>query len=86
MKKLYRSEKDKMISGVLRGMGEYFDTDPTILRVAFLVFLILTGVFPGVILYIIAAIIIPRHPGVHEAKFTETEHKKEEHHSHEHKA
>ncbi|MCR4324778.1 MAG: PspC domain-containing protein [Candidatus Curtissbacteria bacterium] len=59
-KKLYRSRKDKVFAGVLGGLGEYFDVDPTILRLAFVALVILTGIFPGVILYIISVFIVPR--------------------------
>lgn len=60
--RLYKSEKDKIIAGVLGGLGEYFDTDPTLLRLGFLVVTIFTGFVPGIILYLLAALIIPRKP------------------------
>lgn len=53
-----------MWGGVLAGFGEYFDVDPTLLRVLFVVFVIVTGIFPGVIAYIIALVIVPQHPVV----------------------
>ncbi len=56
-KKLYRSESNKMLCGVCAGIAEYFNLDPTIIRLAW-VLLCLLG-FSGVIVYIIAAIIIP---------------------------
>ncbi len=56
-KKLYRSESNKMLCGVCGGIAEYFNIDPTIIRLLW-VFLCLLG-FSGVITYIIAAIIIP---------------------------
>lgn len=59
MKKLYRDIKNKMLTGTLAGLGEYFSIDPTILRLAFVILTILTGIFPFVIIYIIAAFIIP---------------------------
>lgn len=71
MKKLYKSDKDKVLSGVIGGIGEYFDIDPIILRICFVVFLLITGVFPGVIIYIIAALIIPKHPTVRDVPHTE---------------
>lgn len=60
MKKLYRSKTDKMISGVLGGLGEYLDIDPTILRLGWVFITAFTGFIPGIIAYIIAAIIIPQ--------------------------
>ncbi len=59
MKKLYRSTKDKMVTGVLSGIGDYFAIDPTLLRLLFIILTVLTGIFPFVIIYIIAAFIIP---------------------------
>ena len=35
MKKLYKSNTDKVFAGILGGIGEYFDIDPTILRLAY---------------------------------------------------
>ncbi len=61
MKKIYRSSKNKSWKGVLGGFGEYFDVDPVLLRVIFIFFVLATGVLPGVIAYLIAAYIIPKH-------------------------
>jgi phage shock protein C len=61
-KKLYKSAKDSMILGVVGGIGEYFDVDPTILRLAFVVITLITGVFPCVVAYILAYFIIPNKP------------------------
>ena len=61
MKKLHRSTTNKMIAGVCGGLGEYFNIDPTIVRVGFVV-LALPGGFPGVIPYLILAVIIPKNP------------------------
>lgn len=72
MKRLYKSDKDKVLSGVFGGLGEYFDVDPTVLRLAFILFVVLTGVFPGVIAYIIAALVVPKHPLVRDVPHTET--------------
>lgn len=61
-KKLYLSD-DKKLSGVCGGIGEYFDVDPTVIRLAWILFSVLTGFIPGLIAYIIAAIIMPAKPG-----------------------
>lgn len=58
-KKLYRPMDNKMIAGVCAGIGEYFDVDPTLIRLAWAVLTIFSAIFGGVVLYIIAAIIIP---------------------------
>jgi phage shock protein C len=56
MKRLYRSKENKKIAGICTGIGDYFDIDPIIIRLLFLVALFLGG---GLIVYIIAWIIIP---------------------------
>lgn len=56
-KRLYRSANEKMLFGVCGGVAEYFETDPTIIRLAWVVFSLLGG--SGVLAYIIAAIIMP---------------------------
>jgi phage shock protein C len=57
-KKLVRSE-DKMFLGVCGGIGNYFMIDPTIVRLVWIIGSALTGLFPGIIAYIIAAVVIP---------------------------
>ena len=58
MKKLYRSKTDVKISGVCGGIAEYFHIDPTLVRLAWILFTACAG--SGIIAYIIAAIIMPR--------------------------
>lgn len=61
MKKMYLSDTDKKIAGVCGGLGEYFDKDPTIFRILFILgTLISFGV--GVIAYLLMWLIIPRKP------------------------
>lgn len=57
MKKLYRSETNKMISGVCGGIAEYLEVDPTLVRLVFAAFAIFGG--SGILAYIVAAILIP---------------------------
>lgn len=59
MKKLYLSD-DKKISGVCGGIGEYFDIDPTLIRLGVIVLTLMTGILPGIFGYILAVIIIPK--------------------------
>lgn len=61
-KRLYKSNENKMLDGVCGGIAEYFDVDPTLVRLAWVVFSALGG--SGIIAYIIAAIIIPRRPAL----------------------
>ena len=60
MKKLYKSNTQKMVSGVCGGIAEYFDVDPTIVRILFVIFGFGGG--SGLLLYILAAIIISDAP------------------------
>ena len=59
-KKLYKSRDNRMISGVCAGIAEYFNMDPTIIRLAWVLVSLLGG--SGVLGYIIAAIVIPEYP------------------------
>ncbi len=59
-KKLERDEEKMVVAGVLSGLANYFDQDPVLFRVLAVVFLILTGVFPGILLYIAAWFIMPK--------------------------
>lgn len=59
-KQLRRPTENKVIAGVCGGIAEYFDIDPTLIRLAWLLFCALGG--SGVLAYIIAAIIIPEAP------------------------
>ena len=59
-KRLYRQPKDKMIGGVCMGLSEYFDIDPVILRVLFVLAFFMGSM--GFWLYIILWIIIPKVP------------------------
>ena len=59
-KKLYKSNTNKMLEGVCGGIAEYYGIDPTIVRLAWVVFCALGG--SGILAYIIAAIIIPSAP------------------------
>ena len=56
-KRLTRSNKDKKIAGVCAGIAEYFNVDPTVVRLLFVVAALLGG--PGLLLYIILWIIMP---------------------------
>ena len=57
-KKLTRSS-NKMVAGVLAGIAEYYNVDPTIVRIAYVALTIFSAAFPGVILYIIMMILMP---------------------------
>lgn len=61
-KKLYRSNTDKMIAGVCGGLAEYLEVDSTVLRLLWTLVVVFSGFFPGVVVYVIAAIIMPQNP------------------------
>lgn len=60
-KRLYRSRNSRMLCGVCGGIAEYFNIDPTLIRLLAVVFGLSGG---GILAYIIAAIIIPDNPMV----------------------
>ncbi|MBR6186737.1 MAG: PspC domain-containing protein [Clostridia bacterium] len=57
MKKLHKSNTQKMVAGVCGGIGEYFNVDPTLIRLGFVALSFAFG--GGLLAYIIAAIVIP---------------------------
>lgn len=59
-KKLYRSKDNRVFAGIIGGVGEYFDVDPVLLRVAYLLIVVFTGFIPGIVAYIIAGLIVPK--------------------------
>ena len=59
-KKLYKSNKDKKLDGVCAGFAEYFNIDPTLVRLLWVAFSLAGGA--GVLFYLIAALVMPRRP------------------------
>ena len=59
---LYLSTDDKKVFGVCGGLAEYFDTSSTLIRLIWVLIVLITGIFPGVIVYLVAAVIIPKRP------------------------
>ena len=57
-KRLYRSRRDVMIAGVCGGIAEYFDVDPTIVRL--IAVILVLGWGSGLLAYLIAVLIIPK--------------------------
>ena len=60
MKKLYRSEKNKVFAGIVGGLGEYMSVDPILLRLIWVFIVLITGIVPGVIAYLIAILVMPK--------------------------
>ena len=59
-KRLYKINQGKMVDGVCGGIAQYFGLDPTLVRLAWIVFTAAGG--SGIIAYILCAAIIPREP------------------------
>lgn len=59
MKRLHRNSHNKIIAGVLSGLADYFGHDPTLYRILAVIFLVLTGLFPGVLLYVVGWVLMP---------------------------
>ena len=59
-KRLYRARDERMISGVCGGIAKYFNVDPTLIRLLFVIFAFAGG--PGLLAYIVLAIIVPEEP------------------------
>lgn len=69
-KKLVRSKKERMFLGVLGGIAEYLEVDPTLVRLVFVVLFVLN---PGamLILYFLAALVMPEEEGEEEKEVSE---------------
>ncbi|MBI3032331.1 PspC domain-containing protein [Candidatus Woesearchaeota archaeon] len=61
IKRLYRSKRDKVLGGVCAGIGDYFEIDPVVVRLVWIIFTFISMGF-GIIAYIIAWIIVPEEP------------------------
>ena len=59
-KKLYKSNTDKKLDGVCGGIAEYFDVDPTVIRLGWVILTCIAG--SGLLAYIICAVVMPRKP------------------------
>ena len=61
--RLRRSKQHRMLGGVIGGFAEYFDRDPTLLRVLYVLISILSAAFPGIFVYLILWVIVPQEEG-----------------------
>jgi len=61
-RRLYRSTTNKSIAGVLGGFAEYLDLDPTVLRVVYVLVTFFTGIFFGVVAYLVAWLVMSEAP------------------------
>jgi phage shock protein PspC (stress-responsive transcriptional regulator) len=59
-KRLTRSRTDKMLAGICGGIANYLTVDPTIVRLVFALATFFTVVFPGIVIYLIMWIVVPK--------------------------
>ena len=59
-KRLERDEENVVVSGIIAGLANYFEQDPKLFRLFAIALLIITGFFPGILLYAIAWFMMPR--------------------------
>jgi len=62
--RLYRSATDRVFSGLCGGMAEHYDLDPALVRLAWVVLDVLTGIFPLLVVYIVMVMVVPEEPPV----------------------
>lgn len=71
MRKLYRSRYDRMLLGICGGLAQFFEIDPTLVRILVAILWIFTGFIPLFIVYLIAGLIIPLEPqGANHSNFS----------------
>ncbi|OFV97939.1 MAG: PspC domain-containing protein [Acidobacteria bacterium RIFCSPLOWO2_02_FULL_61_28] len=62
MKRIYRSQTDKKIAGIFGGIAEVYNLDPSLVRLLAVFVGIASGIFPLIITYVVAWIIMPKGP------------------------
>lgn len=62
MKRLYRSRTEGRWLGVCGGLGVYFGVDPVIVRLVWIAASLITGIVPGLVVYLVAWIVVPEEP------------------------
>lgn len=58
-KRLYRSRNDRMLFGVIGGFSDYTGFDPSLLRIGYILLTLITGFFPGLLFYLLMAVVVP---------------------------
>jgi len=77
-KKLYRTQSNKMLGGICAGLAEYLEVDSTLIRLIFVAVGLLTAIFPMLIFYVIAWIIIPVREEIEQIRKQEKSDKKKQ--------
>ena len=60
MKRLYLDQTNRKLAGVCAGIANYLDIDVTVVRLIVLTLTVMTGMLPGLFLYVVASLIIPK--------------------------
>lgn len=60
MNKRLTKSSDRMLAGVCGGIADFFEIDPTLVRVAYVILTFWSVAFPGILLYIILCFVIPK--------------------------
>ncbi len=60
-KRLTRSTKDVWVAGICGGIAEYFDIDPTLVRIGYIILSLASVAFPGILIYLILWVIMPKY-------------------------
>lgn len=72
-KRLYRSNKDRVVAGVCGGLADYFDIDPLLIRIILIILALSGGL--GILIYLAAWLIIPRQNSSDDQRETPPTHK-----------
>jgi phage shock protein C len=59
-RKLTRSTNNRMIAGVCAGIAEYLHVDPTVVRIAYSLLALVTGIVPGAVVYLVLMFVMPQ--------------------------
>lgn len=60
MKRLYKSDDNKIAAGVLGGVAEYYEIDPVIIRILAVCIAIFTGIIPFALIYLLSVLVVPK--------------------------
>ncbi|KAF1084464.1 DNA-binding transcriptional activator PspC [Sporotomaculum syntrophicum] len=60
IKRIYRSSRNSMLGGVCGGLAEYLGVDATLVRIGYVLLSVVSAAFPGILIYLIAWLVIPR--------------------------
>lgn len=63
-KKLTRSRENRVLAGIMGGLGEFLGVDPVLLRLGYLIITVFSGFVPGIVGYLLALLIVPNAPYV----------------------